>query len=55
MGHQHQIASFVPVVMESVVIDVAKHSTWFQPVRIVDVNVTAQTIHHLKARFFFIG
>ena len=50
MGHQHQVASFIPIVMEGIVVDVTEHSTGFQPIGIVHVNIPAQTIHHLQAR-----
>ena len=54
--HEHQIASFVPLVMKGVMVNMTKHSSWPNPLFfIVDVDEATQTVHHLQTRLLIGG
>lgn len=50
MRHEHEVSSFVPLVVESEVIDVAEHGAWLNAlILVVHVNIPAQAIHDFQA------
>ena len=49
VGHEHEIAGLEPVVMESIVIDVAQHGTGAQSVRAIsNEQRLAQRVHQFN-------
>jgi len=50
VGHQHKVSSFVPLVVEGKVIDVAEHGARLNAlILVVNVNIPTQTIHDFQA------
>jgi hypothetical protein len=51
MRHQHKVSGVEPLVMNGMVVNVAKNGLGSKPVRgVMGVNKLAKLVHHVKAR-----
>ena len=51
VGHQHQVTSLEPLVVDGMVVDVTQDGARPQPVgRVLGIHVLAQLVHQLQAR-----